>query len=112
MVVHLLRVNLAQDSGDRKCAFAKVSWNPRASQVALVVKKPPANAGDIRDMGSIPGSGRSPGEGHSNLLQYSCLENPMDRGAWQAAVHWVTQTQSWTQLKRLSTHALWDPRYR
>ena len=81
MVVHLLRVNLAQDSGDRKCAFAKVSWNPRASQVALVVKKPPANAGDIRDMGSIPGSGRSPGEGHSNLLQYSCLENPMDRGA-------------------------------
>ena len=58
-----------------------------ASQVALVVKNPPANAGDIRDMGSIPGSGRSPGEGHGNPLQYSCLENPMDRGAWWATVY-------------------------
>ena len=106
----MLCVNLAQDSGDRKYALAKVSWNPRASQVVLVAKKPPANAGDIRDTGSIPGSGRSPEEGHSNLLQYSCQENPMDRGAWQAAVHWVTQ--SWTQLKRLSAHTLWDPRYR
>ena len=53
----------------------------RASQVALVVKDPPASAGDIRDMGSIPGSGRSPGGGRGNPLQYSCLENPMDRGA-------------------------------
>ena len=97
-MVHLLRVNLAQDSGDRKCAFAKVSWNPRASQVALVVKKPPANAGDKRDMGSIPGSGRSPGEGHSNLLQYSCLENPMDRGAWQATVHGVTKESDTTEV--------------
>ena len=87
MVVHLLCVNLAQDSGDKEYAFAKVPWNPRVSQVALVVKKPPANAGDIRDTGSIPGSGRSPGGGHRNPLQYSCLENPMDRGAWQAAVH-------------------------
>ena len=51
-------------------------------QVALAVKNPPANSGDIRDMGSIPGLGRSPGEGHGNLFQYSCLENPMDRGAW------------------------------
>ena len=50
----------------------------RASQVALVVKNLPANAGDLRDAGSIPGSGRSPGEGHCNPLQYSCLENPMD----------------------------------
>ena len=50
-----------------------------ASQVALVVKKPLANAGDIRDAGSIPGSGRSPGGGHGNPLKYSCLENPMDR---------------------------------
>ena len=53
----------------------------QASQVALVVKNPPANAGDIRDVGSIPGSGRSPGGGLGNPLQYSCLENPMDRGA-------------------------------
>ena len=67
-----------------------------ASQVALVVKNPSASAGDIRDMGSIPGSGRSPGEGHGNPLQYSCLENPMDRGAWWATVHGVTK--SWTRL--------------
>ena len=66
----------------------------------LVVKKPPANAGDKRDMGSIPGSGRSPGGGHNNPLQYSCLENPMDRGAWWATVHRVAK--NWTQLKQLS----------
>ena len=58
-----------------------------ASQVALVIKNLPANAGDIRDMGSIPWWGRSPGEGNGNLLQYSCLEYPMDRGAWWAIVH-------------------------
>ena len=50
--------------------------------LVLVVKNPAANAGDIRDTGSIPGVGRSPGGGHSNALQYSCLENPMDRGVW------------------------------
>ena len=55
-----------------------------ASQVALVVKNLPANAGDIRDLGSIPGSGGSPGGGHGNPLQYSYLKNPKDRGAWQA----------------------------
>jgi len=54
--------------------------------VALVIKNPPANAGDVRDAGSAPGSGRSPGGGHGNPLQYSCLQNPMDRGAWQATV--------------------------
>ena len=54
----------------------------RASQVALVLKNLPANAGDRRDLDSIPESGRSPGGGHGNPLQYSCLENPMDRGAW------------------------------
>ena len=69
----------------------------RASQVALVVKNSPANAGEKRDAGLIPGSGRSPGEGHGYPLQYSCLQNPMDRGAWQATVHRVTKT--WTQLK-------------
>ena len=65
-----------------------------ASKVTLVVKNLPANAGDLRDMGSIPGSGRSPGGGHGNTLQCSCLENPMDRGAWQASVHRVTQSQT------------------
>ena len=71
--------------------------------MALVVKNAPTNAGDVTDMGSIPGSGRSPGGGHGNPLQYSCLESPMDRGAWQATVRRVAQ--SWTRLKRLSTQA-------
>ena len=53
-----------------------------ASQVALVVNNPPANAGDIRDVGSITGSGRSPEGGHGNSLQYSCLQNPLDRATW------------------------------
>ena len=74
-----------------------------ASQVALVVKNLPANAEDVRDEASIPGSGRSPGGGHGNPLQYSCLENPMDRGAWQAIVHGVAKSR--TRLKRLSIHA-------
>ena len=52
-----------------------------------MIKNPPANAGDIRDLGSVPGSGRPPGEGNGSPLQYPCLENPMDRGAWRAAVH-------------------------
>ena len=59
-----------------------------------MVKNPPANARDIRDAGSIPGSGRSPGEGNGNPLQYSCLGNSMDRGAWQATVHRVTKNQT------------------
>ena len=74
-----------------------------ASPGALVVKNSPANAGDIRDWGLIPGSGRSPGGGHGNPLQYSCLENPMDTGAWRATVHGVTKSQ--TRLKRLGMHA-------
>ena len=96
-------------------ADAGISWLPHpgidlpsdrvgASQVALVVKKnktkqknPPANAGGIRDKRSIPGSGRSPGGGHANPLQYSFLENPMHRGTWWATVHRVTK--SWTRLK-------------
>ena len=57
-----------------------VAW--WASQVVLVIKSPPANAGDVREAGLIPGSGRSPGGKHGNSLQYSCLENPTDRGAW------------------------------
>ena len=65
-----------------------------------MVKNPPANAGDIRDMGSTPGSGRSPGGGYGNPLQYSCREKPMDRGAWWATVHRVAKTQ----LKQLNMH--------
>jgi len=70
-----------------------VHLKPGASQVALVVKNLPANAEDARDVVSIPGSGGSPGGGHGHALQYSCLENPMDRGAWRATVHGVTKSQ-------------------
>ena len=70
--------------------------------MALVVKNPPANAGDIRDTGSTPVSERSPGGGHGNPLQYSCLEIPMDRGTWWATGHRVAKSQ--TQLQQLSTH--------
>ena len=67
------------------------SW---ASQVALVVKNLPAYAGDIRDVVLLPGSGRSPGGGHGNPPQYSCLQNSMNRGAWQAMVHGVAKSQT------------------
>ena len=63
-----------------------------SSQVALVVKNPPANAGDIRDVSLSPGLGRSPGRGYGNPLQYSFLENPMDGAAWWAAVRRVTES--------------------
>ena len=66
----------------------------QTSQVVLVVKNPPANAGDARDAGSIPGLGRSSRVGNGNLLQYSCLENPMDGGAWWAAVHGAAESQT------------------
>ena len=68
-----------------------------------MVKNPPADAGDIRDVGSISGSGRSPGGGNGNPLRYSCWENPKGRGVWQTTVHRVTK--NWTQLKRLMMHA-------
>ena len=71
--------------------------------VVLVVKRLPANAGDARDAGWIPGWGRSPGGEHGNPLQDSYLENPMDRGAWRATVHGVAKNR--TQRKQLSTHA-------
>ena len=69
--------------------------------MALAVKSLPANAGDIRDAGSIPGLERSPGGGNGNPLQYSCLENRMGRGAWQVIVHRVAKSR--TRLKRLNT---------
>ena len=65
-----------------------------AFQVALEVKNPSANAGDIRDVSSTPGSRRSPLEGNGNPLQYSCLENIMDRGACRATVHWIAESQT------------------
>ena len=74
----------------------------RASQKALVVKNMPANAEDMRDMALTPRSERSPRGGYSNPLQYSCLENPTDRGAWQTTVRRVTESR--TPLKQLSMH--------
>ena len=64
------------------------------SQVVLVIKNTPANAGNIGDAVLIPGLGRSPGGGHGYPFQYSCLENPMDRGAWQSMVHRVAKSQT------------------
>ena len=73
-------------------------WYVRGFPGSAVVKNPPVNAGDTRDAGLIPGSGRSPGGGYGNPLQYSFLENPIGRGSWQAMVHRVTKNQ--TQLKQ------------
>ena len=69
-----------------------------------VVKNLPANAGDLRDADSVPGSGRSPGGGRGNSLLYSCLESPMDRGAWQATVHGVAESRIWLKWLRTHTH--------
>ena len=71
-----------------------------------MVKNLPANAGDTRDVGLIPGLGRSPGGGHGNPLQYFCLENPRDRGAWQATVHGVAKSQ--TRLKQINSHTVFN----
>ena len=76
------------------------------SRVVLAVKNLPANAGDIGDAGLIPGLRRSPGEGNGNPLQYSCLENPVDRGAWCAIVHGVAKSQ--TRLKHLQRTDSWQ----
>ena len=88
---------VGHDQSDLAAAAGPSHW------VALVVKNLPVNAGDVRDAGLIPGLGRFPGEGNGYPLQYSCLENPMDRGTWQAVVHSVAK--SWIRLKRLSMHA-------
>ena len=89
-------------AGEQQRAASKDDfWGlPWWSRVALVVKNSPASAGDIRDEGSVPGLGTSPGGGHGTSLQCSCLENPMDRGAGQVAVHSVAQ-----RCVRLSMHA-------
>ena len=65
----------------------------KASQVVLMVKNPPASAGDLRDVGLVGGSGRSPGGGHDNPLHYSCLENSVNREVWPATVHGIAKSQ-------------------
>ena len=72
--------------------------------MVLVVENLPANTGDIRDVGSIPGAGRFPGGTHSNPLQYSCLENPMDREAWRATVHGVAESGTASNLACMHTY--------
>ena len=84
-----------------KCCIFAV-YIQKASQVALVVKNLPTNAGDVRGACLNPGLGSSPGGGHGNPLQYSCQENPMDRGVCWATVHEIAKSQ--TRLKRLSMH--------
>ena len=81
--------------------FGNLYGSSLVSQVVLVVKNSPSNAGDVSYVGSIPGSRRSPEGGHGNPLQYSCLNNPKDRGAWRATLHRVAKSQTW--LKRLGT---------
>ena len=81
-----------------------------AFQVLLGVKNLPADSGDLRDAGSIPGLGRSPGGGSGSPLPYSFLENPMDRGAWRGTVHRLAKSR--TQLKRLSRHVRVGERWR
>ena len=81
-------------------------FTDRASQVAPVVKSSLANAGGVRDGGSIPGSGRYPGGGHGSALQYSCLENPLNRGAWQVTIHGFAKSRIW--LKQLGMRFKWQ----
>ena len=95
-------------------ALIHIGW---ASLVPLMVKNPTASAGDIRDMGPVPGSRRSPGEEHAsilawnitstNQLQNSCLENPVNRGAWQTAFHWVTKTLTWLKWFNRERYSFW-----
>ena len=90
-------------SGEACCMVDVIYIQAVGNWVALLVKNLPADAGDARDSSLIPGLGRFPGGGHSDPLQYSCLENPMSREACQTTVHRVAE--SWTQLKQLSMHA-------
>ena len=98
--------NLFKNSGPEETTPIPLEQSCLDHQVALVIKNPPASAGDIGDTGSIPGSGRSPGEGNGKPLQYSCLENPINRVTWWFIVHGVAK--SWTRLKRLGKYAHLD----
>ena len=106
-VFHLLKPdpNMLMCAGE---ACKRWLGHEGASQVALMVKNPPANVGDIRDVGSIPELERYPGGGHGNPLQYSRLENAMDRRAWQAIVHWAAKSQTWLKWLSMHTHRSWE----
>ena len=92
--ISLLRGKKCQLQGHHSQTLTLFGAGSSQQQVVLVVKNPPVNAGEVRVEGSIPGLGRSPEEGHGNPLQYSCLENPMDRRAWWATVHGVTKSRT------------------
>ena len=94
VLAHLTRSAFSWTYKAPRLNFYNCKGTRGASQVELVVKNPPVNAGDMKDTGLIPGSGRAPGGGHINPLQYSCLENPIDRGAWQAAVHGAAESRT------------------
>ena len=99
-------VVLSSDVSNSRLSVTAVCWNLRTRvglSQWLSSKESACSAGATEDMGSVPGSGRSPGGGHGNPLQYSCLENPTDKGAWWAIVHGVTK--SWILLKQLGMHA-------
>ena len=103
-VLIVIMVLKSMDFGICGQSWSQFQWIPRdyciwrihfwTSQVTLVVRNPPASAGDTRDTGSVPGSGRCPGKGNGHPLQYSCLENRMDRGAWRGAAHSVTESDT------------------
>ena len=90
-------MNEEERKGIKEDVVMAVWVPPRAAQVALWIKNLPANTGHPGDPSLIPGSGRSPGGGNGNPLQYPCLENPVDRGAWWAIVHGVTKSQDMTE---------------
>ena len=92
-ITYFFHIILRSVSKEQKGKIPYIAYH-HISSVALVVKNPPANARDTWDKHSISELGRSPGGGYGNTLQYSCLENPMDRGAWWATVHWVTKRRT------------------
>ena len=98
----LIFFNQMQTFNDMALMDISRYYSVQAFRLVLVIKNPSANAGDARDASSIPGLGRSPGEGTGNPFRYSCLENPMDRDAWWATVHRVTKCL--IQLNQPSTH--------
>ena len=113
-ILDITKLQLLQILSCQPCSISIITPSraiPWTSQVALVVKDLAANAGDIRDMHSIPRLGRCPGGGHGNPFQYSCLENPVDRGACWVIVHRVMQSQ--IRLKWLSMHIAipWETRH-
>ena len=104
--IHLLTEDLYFSEYLYKFFIGYQQTYPQASQVALVVKNPPVNVGDVRVTSSIPGSGRFPGGRHGNPLQYSCLENSMDRGAWWATVLTVTESDTTQATQDACRHVL------